>query len=100
MADSDDETKQMRSELHGTGIPVRSVEDAKNGDLPPGLAVVVKPDSDFVVVAFQRKMIGKVTQTTGQSGDEIWQSLDVDTVVSKDLHRVVFEIASLHPPLD
>lgn len=100
MADTSEFIDDVRSEMHGTGIPVRTTEDANNGDLPPGLTIVTKTGSEMVAVAFQRKLVGKVVQTTGETGEDMWQSLDVDTIGSQDLHRVAFKIAALHPPLD
>ena len=91
---------EIRSELHGTGIPVRSVEDAKEDALPSGLAVVVSPSASTLALTFQRQKVGEIIRTEGQTGEKIWQAVEVQTVASKDLHRVAFGLAALHPPLE
>lgn len=90
----------IKSELRGTGIAVRTPEDVKEDNLPPGLAVVIGPSSPELMVVFKRNKVSRILQTTGETGDQIWQSADVERYVSKDLHRVVFHIAALHPPFE
>lgn len=100
MADSDSPTDHIKSLLHGTGIPTRSKSDAADGDIPAGLAVVVE-DERSVAVSFKRTNVGRIFRTASdETGDQIWQSRDVDSVRSKDLHRVVFELAAMHPPIN
>lgn len=95
------EKSDIRSELHGTGIPVRDADDLEDpSDLPPGLTIVVRADSDTLGVYFKRTLVGKIMSTTGETGDEIWQCVSVTSFASKDLHRVAFKVAALHPPID
>jgi hypothetical protein len=92
-------TDYIKSLLYGTGISARSKADAEGGDVPSGLAVIVE-DERSVAVSFKRTNVGRIFRTSSEdTGEQIWQSRDVGTACSKDLHRVVFELASLHPPL-
>lgn len=100
MSETTTPEKEIKSELYGTGIPVRSQEQLQDGDLPTGLTVVVGGSAQTVAVSFQRKNVGYIIRSTGTKGDDVWQARDIDTITSKDLHRVVFELASLHPPLN
>ena len=88
----------IESELENTGIPVFSKDEADS--LPTGLAVVVGKKPDTVAVSFRKKNVGYLFRTEGKKGDKIWQSKDVDSIVSEDLHRVAFHVASLHPPIN
>lgn len=92
-------TDYIKSLLYGTGISARSKAAAEDGDVPSGLAVIVE-DERSVAISFKRTNVGRIFRTSSEdTGEQIWQSRDVGTACSKDLHRVVFELASLHPPL-
>lgn len=96
--DYEEAFEQIRKELYGTGIPAVRKGKAQQGELPSGLAIVVG-GADTLALSFKKREVGKIIRTQGRNGD-LWQARDIDTIASKDLHRVVFELAAYHPPFD
>ena len=82
----------IKSTLYGSGIKVVPDEDETSSGV-----CLVATDGNMSVY-YQHAWAGDIHTTEANDGEILWQCVQIHTIASKDLDRVVFGIVSLRPP--